>query len=294
MTSLLKTYGFAIFGGMAAVALGFSLLSSRPVSVVGSWEIHRTDVDLRDRVVQAYFPGAGRGAGLAQLEQSARYLQVLEKNGVTLTKREIEEEARRIDRSTKDPKRLAEIKAIFGEDREAYLKNYVLPALVDRVIQFEFFPLHAEAHGISLKRARELLSKVHADPAHFQDILSAEGLPVASVILSLKSGLEWQGQHTPSGADAVRDESPRDRPEVWKRVQKEQAVQRVQQAKNWHDEFAGGLKDGEVLDRPVNDALGFLLIRRIGTAKNGDIRLQIATVPKIDFETWYRSELEEL
>lgn len=283
-----------ILSFLFAVGIAIYLLFiPQPVAKIGSWKIYPSDVKARDRVIRVSFPEAKESYGLKQLEQSARYLQVLEKNGVTLTKEEIEEEARRMDRSTKDPERLALIKAIFGEDREAYLKNYVLPALVARVLQFEFFPHHADIHALSLKRAQDLILKVQDQPKEFKKRMEEQGVPVSRVTLSLKEGLLWEQEHRDEKRSKALDRSPKHRPDIYDQVQKNQQMLRVQEAQSWFDEFIEPLQDGEILSRPINDRMGLLIVQRLKSHKNGEeMDLLIATVPKLDFETWYRSELD--
>lgn len=285
-----------LFLALAAVVVGTFFIFERPVSTIGSWKIYQKDIEYRDKVIKQAFPNNDRSLGLAQLEKGAHYLQVLEKNGVTLTPEEIETEARRIDHDTKDPASLAAIKKIFGEDRKAYLKDYVLPLLSERVLQHEFFPSYEQAHTLSLERARNLIREAQTDPEKFIDLMRKENVPLSTVTLSLKEGLKWarENSHLPPNEAKLIDLSSKPKGDVYQRVQTEMKKRQVQQAQVWYDNFVHAMKDGEIFHLPINQDSELLIIRRLHENKNGDIVLQIATIPKTDFETWYHQQLEEL
>ena len=152
------------------ILVGALFLWSRPVKTIGHWKIYKEDIQWRDAIVQSFFPGARPGAGLKQLEKSALYLKVLENNGVTLTQKEILAEAKRIERNSRNPEHLVKIKNLFAGNEEAYLKNYVLPTLVDRVIAYEFFPNNAEIHKNSLVKAQNLIDRSKAGARPFMEV----------------------------------------------------------------------------------------------------------------------------
>jgi hypothetical protein len=179
---------------IALCAISAFFIFPLPVATLGSWKIYQKDIEYRDNIIRHFFPESTGSQGLRQLQQSALRLFVLEKNGVTVTPEELEAEAKRIDESTRDPEGLAKIKAIFGEDRKGYLKNYVLPGYVDRILQFEFFPIYEKAHELTLKRAQSVIEKTKSNPDVFENVMSQEGITVSTVILSKEKGLHWESR----------------------------------------------------------------------------------------------------
>jgi hypothetical protein len=103
------------------------------VAIVGSQRLDEADLERRVRVVLLYYPQANaRRAALAQMVEAALALEGLRQRGIGLGDREVEEEADRIERQTRAPHRLADIKAVFASDREAYLRVFVRPQLALR------------------------------------------------------------------------------------------------------------------------------------------------------------------
>jgi hypothetical protein len=120
---------------LVAGAMGRALATSPPplVATVGSQALDERDLEWRRRVVLIYYPEANhQRAALGQLVEAALALEALRRRGITLPEGELLAEADRIQRQTRAPERLAAIRAVFGSDRDAYLRVFVRPQLALR------------------------------------------------------------------------------------------------------------------------------------------------------------------
>jgi hypothetical protein len=102
-------------------------LASPVVARVDGHAITQADVEGRLRVTRIYYPkDATPDVALADLIEGELALAVLRARDVELGPREIAAEAARIDRATRWPARLAEIKRVLGPD---YERLFVRPLL---------------------------------------------------------------------------------------------------------------------------------------------------------------------
>lgn len=78
---------------------------------------------------------------------------------VEVTEEMLQEEARRIDRSTRDAAKLARIKAALGRDGSGYLPTVVRPIVVERMLRVHFYQdktLHAAERAKAMAARRQL------------------------------------------------------------------------------------------------------------------------------------------
>ncbi|TES92216.1 MAG: hypothetical protein E3J87_05920 [Candidatus Cloacimonadota bacterium] len=66
-------------------------------------------------------------------------IEIARKMSLDLTKADLIKESERIDRETKAPERLSDLKKSFGKNRGRYLKNFVLPVLARRLVEEKFW-----------------------------------------------------------------------------------------------------------------------------------------------------------
>ncbi|MCM2277960.1 MAG: SurA N-terminal domain-containing protein [Oligoflexia bacterium] len=131
----------AAVGTLAALLSACQLFNPVLATVAGE-PITRRDVERREAVNRIYYPEYSKDLKNTSLQQlvNARVLQeILESHGRPVTDELLRQEALRIDRDTRKPDLLAQVKAVFGADEPAYLRNYVLPVIVERLIYYEFF-----------------------------------------------------------------------------------------------------------------------------------------------------------
>ncbi len=141
--------------------LFWSVNCSRPkvIAIVGSYKISEKDVQYRNQVFKNYFPEDKRELGKEELVRAFTLAQILKNNAQPLDDAILEKEAKRIDEKSQMPGRLQQLKAIFGSDRDAYLRCFVLPVYVERTLYYEFFLKNAAIQKESLKEAEDFLHK---------------------------------------------------------------------------------------------------------------------------------------
>lgn len=282
-----KHLPLAVLGMLLLAAMGIYFLWPGPVSRIGSWKIYPEDIAFREQIIHIEYPEAKHGAALAQLEKSARYLQILESYGVTVTKEDLVQEADRIEKSSRDPGTLKKIKSVFGENQEAYLKNYVFPVFIQRILPYEFFPRKVDVQKVSLETAQRIIAEVQKDPARLQEIAEKEGLSVRTVSLSLEKGLRWENTRQRPEREFLNTSSP------VAELQNNFAEQAQKEGRLWYESFLNKLADGDVLDKPLNYQETFLVIQRVRQTSPDEFQLRVLAIPKITFEQWLTKELEK-
>lgn len=168
-----------------------ALTSGNVVAKVGAYEITKQDVEYRNKVLKFYYPEETRNLGQELLTKSFVMAEILNRHGRPTDKAVLEKESERIDKATMMPEGLAQIKAIFGEDREGYLKVFVLPVYAERIIYFDFFLHDPEIQKETLAKAEAFRAKAAQDPKQFESLAKAAGLKVATFTVSKMGGLQW-------------------------------------------------------------------------------------------------------
>lgn len=264
---------------LLVVAAAIWFLIPHPVSKVGRWSIYKEDIQRRAEVERLY--GAREAVeeiALKKLEASARHLQILEKHGLTITHDDLVEEDKRIDDSTKSPILLKKIKEVFGKDHESYLKNYVKPGLVDRVIAFEFFPGTPSLQAGTKKTATDLIARAVSGKESLQALAESKTLVTRTISLG-----EKQKPHAPSKQRDARLKMFD--PTEW---------MRTLWRPSWALGLAKKLKPGEVLDHPIEEQSAWMVVQRLETSSPQNEDYLVIVVPKLRYSEWLTSELESL
>jgi len=119
-----------------------------PVCTVGALSFNKRDLVCRAAVAEVYYPGRGLPyVALAQLVEGGLAVEVLRNLGHRLTPAMLEAEATRIDEHTRDPERLARIKAVYGKERSRYLKGFVAAVCAQRILTQVVFPASRPQKG---------------------------------------------------------------------------------------------------------------------------------------------------
>jgi len=92
------------------------------------------------------------------IQQQLREVIAKEHN-ILMNKRTLEHESARFDRETMAPEILDRVKKIFSENRDDYLKHYVRPILVERLLQ-EKFLFDTLYHKEPYKKVKEASNKI--------------------------------------------------------------------------------------------------------------------------------------
>jgi hypothetical protein len=304
---------FGVFALLAVSIFGFfGFMYFRPVAIVGDWKIYKKDIQYRDQIIQLNFPEEKRSMGLYQLTKSAINYAILKNNGVNIHELQIEDELQRIDAKTKNPEQLDKIKKIFKDDREAYKKDFVLPALVDGLIYYEFFLKDPSVQADSLNRTAKFIEEAQKPQADFKKLAAQNKLAVRKLIVSLKNGLTWIEPEKEKNQKSPRDrqrgpERGRERGPKMKVINNQNPNQplldrvnehlhlnnperNVEDAKKWYDEVIEPMKPGAVTSSPISQDEQWLVVHYVGKNKKDDHELEIVAIKKLNYNQWYENE----
>jgi hypothetical protein len=162
------------------------------VAKAGRFEIHQKDIDYKEKVIHYYYPNHEPGNALPQLVNSYTNAQILENNGYRIDEKLLEAEEERIDKNTKDPISLKEIKAIFGSDVASYRRVYILPTLADRLVYSDLFPRIQKDDIGPRKKLQKIQAQTSAGKS-FQTQCSENFLEYSVNLAHLEVGIlpEW-------------------------------------------------------------------------------------------------------
>ena len=145
------------------VGLFFSACGKRPIAKVDGIPIYSEDIKDEKGIQHAY--GANytdEEALLLLFQQKLREYVLLKKLGIKIREKDIEKEKERIDRETKAPEILNRVKAYFNKDKKRYLKAFVYPVLVSRLLEQTFyFDTTIQKKGYMLSREKFKALKEH-------------------------------------------------------------------------------------------------------------------------------------
>lgn len=247
---------------------------SRDVARVGSIPVTHKDLDLRIKVSEIYYPGSGKPyVGLSQLIKGYLSVEILRSRGQKVDDAEIEGEAKRIDASTKAPDMLAKIKAVYGNDRKAYLDTFVRLVYAERVLYGEVFLKSREIQKEKHRQAEELLRNGLTSPAGFAAQAKERGITTATLKISREKGIAPYSQ--PKGMPS-RPEGP---------VGVELAERIIPQL--------SGLKPGQVCPEIIELQETFLVIRFLRKEGKNYI-VESASVQKKSYDEWFWSEASKI
>ncbi len=162
----------------------------RKIAKVGGLTISQSEVKRRDDITRLYYPQEKRSLGEEQLTRAFAYAAILERHKQPITSEDLRKEASRIEQTSLMPDKLAQIKALFNGDEAMYLKVYILPTLVERLLYYEVFLHDPKIQQESLKPASDFLRTVLSKPQKFKQIAKAAGLQLQELELSA-NGLKY-------------------------------------------------------------------------------------------------------
>jgi hypothetical protein len=272
-----------LFSLCALLALAACTQKEKTLAKVGRFVIKERDAAYRNEVVKVFYPQANDAqAGLDQLVEAYLIASVLENQGVKLDEKAILAEAARIEKNTKDPQGLARIQAIYGEDKDAYLRTFVLPTLAERLIYFDFFQRSPTVHAKSRAMAVAFLREAKESPADIERLAKKRGLTVTKILYETKAGLRPLGKKARPLPDQNADP----------RVKEALATARAQhfaEIDRWFAKFLAGTRPGEMLPEPFDQEQSHLVLRFDQRSKTG-ARLSAAAIPKLTFAPWLERE----
>lgn len=242
-----------------------------PAIVVGRFTWSAPDVQMRARLVQHKYPEAKDphlGAA-GELIKGSLCALALDRLGEPITPGALDQELARIDKETRDPEGLAQMKALFGGGQSrAYREVGIFPDFANSRYFFGAFPRHEGVHESRRKRAGEVLSEALASgPALDVDALASrlarEGWQLERTLFSDKEGFFPPG----GGPPGPRPEPPHADPD----------------AARYEKEIFSTLAAGQLFPKVVVLGDAFALLRWTGM-DGARRKVEILRLPKRDAE----------
>lgn len=149
-----------IFYFIVLFLISLSCSRNHPLGRVGKIEIQKKALLYQIEIDRAYGnPHSDTISAVFEIIQNFLREQVAEANKIQITERTLEKESERIDKETKAPQILSNIKKIFGRNKSEYLIHYVKPISVIRLLQQKFF-FDSLYQSAPYKKIKQAYSKV--------------------------------------------------------------------------------------------------------------------------------------
>ncbi len=255
-------------------------------TTLGELAVTPKDVEARLIVLRTQNPGATAAQAKEQMVRTFAKLELLKKFGMPLTEQNINQERERLIATAPQNSHLAKSIQLLGKDTVELRRGLVLPALADRILQYEYFLKKSPEQDYARKKAEAFLADYRKNPK--------TALPRA---LSLQFTVQT-GTVTPTEVvwDASRTlpptvAGPEPKPDPAKTAKPNPA-----EAKFWA-RLLSKMKEGEVSDalRPYVDQ--WVIVRLISrtTKKDGDTcRIEVIKAPQAKYDSWARAQTEKI
>lgn len=244
------------------------------VAQVGDRAITADMLARRGRQIDIYYPGQSRpDSALAQLIQGYLAVELLRREGIDLDRRAWIAERDRIERDTRDRDRLEQIKAIYADDEEAYLRVGILPDFA-RSRLLRHHRATARFGEPARAAAAALLDEVAANPATFAARAEVRGAAVTHLIVDPSAGLR------PVGADAA---PPDDAAIAGDRAAAARLIA-----------LLVDLPPGHVHPRTLETPDSFDAVRLVRRHLDGSIEVELAAFARPDFDAWFWTQAHDV
>ena len=291
-------------GGFATLSV-FLLFNRDPVVLtVGSTPITQNDIQLRDQIVHVFYPqDHTQNVGYLQLKKIYLLREILQNNGTNFTEVNLASEQNRIESSTKDRESLEKIKSLFKNkfgafDEKRYQKVFILPTLVERVFNQNFFerlPIQEESH----QKALHIHDEISLNPTRWREIASREKLQEGTLELSSQGiSLKFDGKSKTDkelgqdlGGPEIRDESPEknSNQKLKEKIQNQIENTRTQELERWFHDIVGPTLIGHLVE-PVVAYDGHWLILRLTSKTKSQAQFKTLMINQVDFNQWFETE----
>jgi uncharacterized protein (UPF0335 family) len=268
---------------------------------IGRFEITKKDADQRLQVVQIFYPSnKNNEAGLIQLQNAYVIAQVMENNGEVINEHKLINETDRIDASTKNPKMLNDIKAIFKNksgdfDVKAYRKVFILPAFVERQISglFQSLPIHQRTHA----EAMDLYHEALKNPSEFLKLGKAKKKKIGYWTVSRKNGLAFESEKRSKKkiekGNSLIDMSEKGNKEVYEQVQQQFSGMQDEIVERWLSEIVAPTELGKMVDKIIDHSESWLVLRLIEKTNN-EGHFEAVVFEKANFSDWLEAEKKKV
>src|SRR5206468_2170285 len=122
-----------------------------------------------------------------QLMRAYLGAEILAKYDRPVTASVLESEAQRIEKTTLMPEKLKELRGLF-DSREDWLRLYVLPVYVNRVIYFDFFMHHPAFHFEPRNKLEDFKRELEKSHAKMEVLAKQRQLSYSEIRIS-KNGI---------------------------------------------------------------------------------------------------------
>jgi hypothetical protein len=251
------------------------------VGQVGETAITETDLAYRQAVMAVRsgkeFPGH---LALLQLIEESLMVEVGRAHGVVVSEELLEDEAARVQATSRDPQTLARIRAVFGDDEGAYRRLVLQPILVNQLLHARFSLGH-DIQAEPLARAREALDAALADPTSLSALAEVYGGEYRE--LQIVAGRIRYGDEPPAAEDGPHDALPSDLAQYdleWPDYDRE-----------FVEQVVAGLEAGELHAKVVEDRYSFMVVRLL-SREGDDALLEAAVFAKLAFDPWFHTQCQ--
>jgi len=266
------------FTRLVLVALALCACSTRPevTSLVGETAITAEDIAYRQAVMavrsgQEFPPHLA----LLQIIQESLMAEIGQAYDIVVSKDMLAAEAARVQADSRDPKTLARIQAIFGDDEAAYHRLVLQPILINQLLHARFSLGH-DIQAKPLARAQALLTAARAAPASLPALAKEFGGEYRQLEI-----VEGRIRHGDDPGEAIAPELAQ--PDVeWPDYDREFIEQIVAKG-----------QIGELHPKVVEDRYSFMLVRLL--SREGDhALLESVVIAKLDFVSWFQAQSQRV
>jgi hypothetical protein len=190
------------------------------------------------------------------------------------------EEAERVQAESRAPETLEKIRAVFGEDEEAYRRLVLGPILVNQLLHARFSLGH-DIQAEPLARAKEALAEALENPETLPEL--AEGFGAEYRQLEVVEGRLRQAEA--EGGEAAEEDLPAELSQY--------GVELPDYDKAFVEQVLQGLGVGEVHPLVVEDRNSFMVVRLL-SMEGEDARLEALVFAKLAFEPWFQTQSQRI
>lgn len=262
----MKATTFIFFGIVFAMVSCRERVKTGVKLEVGSYQITYEEVERAEEIAKFKYPHAKVSDGENKLVRAYQKAEILKKLGFEVSRNILEREAARIDAETLHPERLSQIKAMFGDDREAYLNAFVLPVYVERILPLEIFPYNKVIHASTFAKAKAFIASVQ-NGLSFESAAQQEGRSIAEIAVSDAGVVYDLSQNFLMGDDSEMAVSSED-------------------GAIWLSEVVANLCPGEILPQPMEEAYRWQIAYYSGINSEGHHLIRFVSFPKKRYDEW--------
>lgn len=253
---------------------------------VGDYKLTEKDVRQNAEIVALMYPDAPKDeSALDNLIFKYISAEILRLNGHPIDETTLAKESARIDKDTQAPETLAKIKAVFGGDKKAYERVFVLPTYADRTIYFGFFLGNDRIQARPMRDLQEILAGAKANPKRLEELAKEHGKSVVKLEYSEKDGINTRGhKYKPTPMEMHTEPE-----QVRAAVAQAKAQALGAEAQYFRAQKAFGAAPGKVLAEPLARAEYWLVLRVAGKS-GGKLLLDGVVIEKENFGSWMEGQ----